>query len=248
MIVKSKGWVKLHRSLQDWQYYHDVNCVRLLIHLLITVNYEVKKWNGELIPAGTRITSWDHLSRETGLTISQVRTSMRKLERSGEVVRVSSNKWQAVTLVKWGELQGESQADDRQIAGKSQANDKQIATTKESKNNKKDKKVKNILTDMQKEDFKVFWNLYDKKVDRSRCEKKWHALSEQEKDQAFIHIPKYKISQPDKQYRKNPETYLNNKAFQNEIISRNGNTETDKRRSHTASTGFDNKAEDYGNM
>ncbi len=36
------------------------------------------------------------------------------------------------------------------------------------------------------------------------------------------HIPKYKIEQPDKQFRKHFETYLNNKSYNDEIIQNNG--------------------------
>ena len=32
------------------------------------------------------------------------------------------------------------------------------------------------------------------------------------------HIPKYKQAQPDKKFRKNPETFLNNKSWNDEII------------------------------
>ena len=32
------------------------------------------------------------------------------------------------------------------------------------------------------------------------------------------HIPKYKIQQPEKRFRKNPDTYINNKSWNDEII------------------------------
>ena len=67
--------------------------------------------------------------------------------------------------------------------------------------------------------FDKFWDLYDKKVDRSKCEPKWEKLKDSDREKIMSHIPKYKISQPDKQYRKNPETYLNRNSWENEIIS-----------------------------
>ena len=75
------GWIKLHRSLKDWEWYSDHNTTRLLIHLLISVNYEDKQWKNEIVKAGTMITSWENLSYETGLSLKQVRTAMSKLER-----------------------------------------------------------------------------------------------------------------------------------------------------------------------
>ncbi|GAB3517653.1 hypothetical protein GCM10027442_37290 [Emticicia fontis] len=68
-------------------------------------------------------------------------------------------------------------------------------------------------------DFEEVWNLYDKKLgDRQRCGKKWRLLSDKERHLAWEHIPKYVLSTPDKKYRANLETYLNQKRWNNEII------------------------------
>ena len=66
--------------------------------------------------------------------------------------------------------------------------------------------------------FEIFWELYDKKVDSKKCEALWMKLSDSERGIAITHIPKYKEATPEKEYRKNPATYLNNKSFNNEII------------------------------
>lgn len=72
-------------------------------------------------------------------------------------------------------------------------------------------------------EFDTFWNLYDKKVGpKDKLQKKWAALTNAERQAAIDHIPKYKQAQPDKQFRKDPSTYLNNKSFNDEIISSNG--------------------------
>jgi hypothetical protein len=64
-----------------------------------------------------------------------------------------------------------------------------------------------------------FWDLYDKKVgDKIKIEKKWIALRGYERVKAMDYIPNYKISQPDKKYRLNPETFINQKGWNNEII------------------------------
>lgn len=76
--------------------------------------------------------------------------------------------------------------------------------------------------------FEEFWNTYDKKNDRLACEKKFAKLTEKEKELIWAHVPKYVLSTPDKQYRKNPETYLNNKCWNDEVIFKNGNNGTGK--------------------
>ena len=65
--------------------------------------------------------------------------------------------------------------------------------------------------------FNVFWQLYNKKQDRIKCEKKWSRLTNKEREACIAAIPAYVNSTPDIQYRKNPATYLNNKSWENEI-------------------------------
>ena len=66
--------------------------------------------------------------------------------------------------------------------------------------------------------FQDFWDLYDKKIDRDKAYKKFCKLSKKDIAAIMIHIPKYKISQPIKKYRKDPCTYLNNNSRENEVV------------------------------
>lgn len=66
--------------------------------------------------------------------------------------------------------------------------------------------------------FDDFWELYDKKVGRSKAEKLYSKISTNDKAKIFEHIEPYKQSQPDKKFRKDPETYLRNRAWEDEII------------------------------
>lgn len=71
--------------------------------------------------------------------------------------------------------------------------------------------------------FEDFWNLYEKKVgSREKLEKKWAALKDGERLLVMNHLPGYKEDRPDKKYRKDPATYLNNKSWNDERISNNG--------------------------
>ena len=70
-------------------------------------------------------------------------------------------------------------------------------------------------------DFEWFWNDYDKKVgDKQKLKKKWNNLTDEERQNAMNYLDLYKQSVPDKQFRKNPETFLNNKSWNDEIINR----------------------------
>ena len=67
--------------------------------------------------------------------------------------------------------------------------------------------------------FDSFWDLYEKKVgERNKIIKKWEGLSDEDRKLIMDYIPKYKISQPDKKYRKDPQTFLSNKSWLDELI------------------------------
>jgi hypothetical protein len=71
-------------------------------------------------------------------------------------------------------------------------------------------------------DFEWFWNEYDKKIgEKQKLKKKWNKLTDEERQNAMNYLELYKQSVPDKQFRKNPETFLNNKSWNDEIINRN---------------------------
>ena len=68
--------------------------------------------------------------------------------------------------------------------------------------------------------FSSFWNTYSKKVgDKQKIERKWNKLSKAEKQAVMDHLKEYIPSTPNLQYRKNPQTYLNNKSWNDEIIT-----------------------------
>lgn len=71
--------------------------------------------------------------------------------------------------------------------------------------------------------FDEFWNDYDKKRgSKEKLIKKWNKISDSEKLKIKEHIPIYKKAQPDKAFRKDPETFLKNKSWNDEIIISNG--------------------------
>ncbi len=67
-------------------------------------------------------------------------------------------------------------------------------------------------------EFEIFWNLYDKKVSKPKAEKLWNKLTDENRTSIMDYIPKYKLSQPDKAYRKNPDVFLRNSSWEDEII------------------------------
>ena len=152
----NQGWVKLHRSLLDWEWYSDINTKVVFIHLLLSANHKDNNWRGIEIKRGQRLTSFDKLSAETGLSVSKVRTAIKKLISTNEIASKSHSQHTVFTVKNYSSYQGDDKQDGKPVTNKSQTNDKQIATNKKDKNENNEKKedICQLIFDKWKELFK----------------------------------------------------------------------------------------------
>jgi hypothetical protein len=79
-----------------------------------------------------------------------------------------------------------------------------------------DIKLNNDITNMD-DDFNTFWKIYNKKHDFAKCKAKWKRLSVADKKAILEYIPKYVAATPDKQYRRYPTAFFNNRTWENEL-------------------------------
>lgn len=71
------------------------------------------------------------------------------------------------------------------------------------------------------EDFELWWCSYDKKVGKEKAKKLWDKLSNKDKKACMEYTPAYVASTSEKRFRKNPETFLRNHSWNDELIYRN---------------------------
>ena len=137
----NSGWIKLHRSLLDWEWWDNQNTTRLWLTILLSVNHEPKRWRGMLIGAGEMVTSYRKLARLSGLSVRSVRTSLADIVATHEVTCTSTHKCTIIKVVKWAQFQGaDSQTDtltDTGVVSKTTTN-----KNKEIRN--KEKRINNI--------------------------------------------------------------------------------------------------------
>ena len=139
------GYIKLFRSLTEWEWYDDTNAVRVWIHLLLKANHKDKRWHGRTIKRGQIVTSNANLADELGLSIQQIRRAISNLETSGEITRNTTNKFTLINVEKYTFYQDGQQAnntqDNKQKTNKQQTKNKQTTTTKEYKELKNEKNI-----------------------------------------------------------------------------------------------------------
>jgi hypothetical protein len=81
------------------------------------------------------------------------------------------------------------------------------------------------VLDTADQGFETWWKLYDLKVGKEKCMQKWAKMTVKDREACIAATPAYVASTPDKQFRKRPLTYLNQKSWNDEIIPRNNGTD-----------------------
>lgn len=222
------GFIKLHRQMIEWEWYDDPNTMRLFIHCLLRANHKDNNWRGILIKRGSFLTSLDTLSKELKLSISQIRTSIKKLESTNEIASLSQARSRVITIVSYETYQANDKLSDKLVTSSSQASDKLIATNKNVKNEENEKN--------KQAEFDLVWNIYEKKGNKKTSQLKFNKLPDAKKKLMAEHLPKYVQSTPDKQFRKNLEGYITKECWNDEIVENNNDKNQIDSRSYQTAT------------
>lgn len=139
----NSGFIKLYRSLKDWEFYGIPSAMMLWIHILITANWEDGSFRGEPVPRGTLISSLPHLSTDTGLSESTVRRWLKKFENAGMIEVTATNKWTRIKVLKYSTFQDiPDRQVNRQMTG--QVNSQMNSPMTPNIRKEEEKEIKNI--------------------------------------------------------------------------------------------------------
>lgn len=151
-------FIKLSRKILKWEWYNDLNTFKLFVHLLLTVNVKDKKWQGITIKRGEIITSVSALAKETGLSVSRVRTSLRHLQSTNEITVNTTAKYTVIKVTLYNEYQN-NQKNDKvidKVIDKVKNSEKSVMTRlSNNKYQSDDKQIANNLTNKSQSDDKV---------------------------------------------------------------------------------------------
>ena len=113
----SKGYIALFRQFIDWEWFTDINTCHLFIYCLLKANHKNTKWRGIEIKKGQFVTSYQSLSEATGLSIRNVRTSLKKLtsKTTNELTHKTTNHYSIITVNNWVLYQQSDKQSDKQV-------------------------------------------------------------------------------------------------------------------------------------
>lgn len=147
------GYIKLFRSLKDWEWYQDSHTKDVFIHLLLNANWEDFHFKGYEIPKGSLVTGYSALSRQLGISIKSARTAIKHLKATGEITVKVTNRFSIVTIANWEKFQGGNNTSGKQSGNQ---NDNQTAIKGQSKGiNKEIKNIRNKEENIYSENSSV---------------------------------------------------------------------------------------------
>ena len=112
------GWIKVHRSILNWEWYDDSNTVRVFLHLLLNAAHKPTRFRGETLKPGQLVTSRAKIAKATRLSDRAVRTALTRLKTTNEVTSQTTNRNTIITIINWHRYQLIDQPNDQQTTSK----------------------------------------------------------------------------------------------------------------------------------
>jgi hypothetical protein len=204
-----EGWISLHRQIIDNEFYFAERFTKMQawIDLLLLANHkpttvfirgnQIKLTEGQLCYSQLTLSKRWKWNRRT------VDNFLSTLQNRNMIHHTKTHLTTIITIVQWNEFQKSAQQTAQQMHNRVHTDNN---VNNDNKNNTP-----------EKFSFDTFWRIYDKKVAKEKCQKRWARISNDDKEKIISSLPNYIAATPDKQFRKNPETYLNNKSWEDEL-------------------------------
>lgn len=140
----NNGYILLHRSLLDWEWYSNANTSRVFIHCLLKANWTDGRFEGIEVPRGSFVSSYGAMAEELNMSLQNVRTAISHLISTCELTSKGHAKFTVFTVVNYDSYQIQL---TRSLTINQQTTNKQLTTIEESNKGNKGNKS-SILTYM----------------------------------------------------------------------------------------------------
>ena len=145
-----RGWIKIYRSLLDWEWFDDAETMQLFLYLLLSANYEDKKWRGIVVHRGEFVISLRSTAKRLKTTVQRLRTRLQKLEECGTISYRPTQRYTIVSIYNYDTYQDTQEGDqhtDNTLITHNQHTDNTLSTHSQHENNTK----KSVVTDYKSE-------------------------------------------------------------------------------------------------
>ncbi len=109
------GFIKIYRSMLNWEWFEDTNTTQLFLYLLLKANHKEKEWRSTIIKRGELLTSVNKLKHATQQTIQQTRTSLQKLKSTGAITIHSTSQYSIISICNYDKYQNDNRQSNKAI-------------------------------------------------------------------------------------------------------------------------------------
>lgn len=106
-------WIKLHRSLLDWEYFRRSEVLHIFIFLLLKATHGESYYQGIQLQRGQLIITRKELSLMCGLSEQQVRTGLKLLSSANQIRLDTTTRYTVVTIINFDKHQTNQQINQR---------------------------------------------------------------------------------------------------------------------------------------
>lgn len=220
-----QGWISLHRKLLESKIFQNEKLLKVFIYCLLKASHiEHQQQVGRqvvTIKPGQFVFGRKKAAMELNMKESTVRDYMNLLKYDNTIDIKSTNKYSIVTIVNWELYQDTNEKRDNKNDSKD--DNKKTAEGQQINTNNNDNNGNNVNKEYMRkiELFNQWWNLYNKKVDRKKCETKFLKILEKHSFEEIVegtkrYLDYLKATNTDKQYQKHPLTFLNGENWKDE--------------------------------
>ena len=155
--MDDNGFIVIHRKMQKWEWFDDLNMCGFFLHLLLLANWEDRRWHGIVIKRGSFITSYRKLAESMHVSEATIRRWIKRLISTGEVAVNSTSRYTVISIVSYDFYQTKKESNDAQKTHSRRTSNAQPSheryTTEQYNNNNNNNNNNNKNSSQEKETF-----------------------------------------------------------------------------------------------
>ena len=95
------GWLKIYRSIVDWEWFSEHDMTVFFIWCLCNANVDGRMWRGVYVKPGQLVVSRSTVCKELGISERRYRTIISRFSKSGEITMKPQGAFSILTIVNW---------------------------------------------------------------------------------------------------------------------------------------------------
>ena len=106
----NEGFIKVYRSLLDWEWFGDASTSRVFMYLLLRANWKPNRWRGIEIGRGETLETSEGIAKALNISRQSVRTALFHLKSTNEITTKLTRYGMVIKVIKYADFQGDGEA------------------------------------------------------------------------------------------------------------------------------------------